>query len=108
MRTSDDVKDMFLAQGRGGSFGLWEIIKVIREDMGVQESSEIRRLSLEVVRGLLDSGMRVGPSPYTTQGEFAPWPENTADKVLTRITHEWNALGREPNIPDSPWFGFTH
>jgi hypothetical protein len=107
MQTLNDVKAMFLDQGRSGSFGMWEIIKVIREDLAVRDSSEVRRLSLEVVHGLLDLGMCAGASPYTTQGQFVPWPESTPDVTVDRIAREWDALGHDPNISDSPWFGFT-
>jgi hypothetical protein len=102
--TINDVKAMFISQIQGGCFGIWEIVKVLKEDMGVRDPREVKKLALEVVRDLLESGARSGASPYVTQGEFVAWPEGALEATLDRIACEWDALGREHDITDSPWF----
>lgn len=104
----NQVKGMFLAQGKNGCFGLWEIIKVIKEDIGINDFMEIKVQVMSVVRSLLEAGLCAGDSPYSTQGEFVPWPSSDLEAVLERIETEWELLGREPNIPDSPWFGYVN
>ena len=96
---------MFIAQGKGGPFGLWEIVKVVKEELGVQKNAEIWSQSMQIVRALLQSGIRAGDSPYTNRGDFVAWPDNELEAIVARIENEWVNSSREPNLPDSPWFG---
>lgn len=101
----DHVISMFIAQGKGGPFGLWEIVKVVKEELGVQKNAEIWSQSMQIVRALLQSGIRAGDSPYTNRGDFVAWPDNELEAIVARIENEWVNSSREPNLPDSPWFG---
>ena len=103
----EEAKVMFIAQGRASPFGLWEIAKVVKEDMGIQDPSEVIEKSLEIVRSLLKSGLRAGESLYVSGNGFVPWPEENIESIVVHIKYEWEKFGKEPNILDSPWFGST-
>ena len=101
----EHATSMFIAQGKGGPFGLWEIVKVVKEELGAQETYEIWEQSMHIVHALLQSGMRAGDSPYKNRGDFIAWPEDNLEAIVARIKNEWVNSARVPNIPDSPWFG---
>jgi hypothetical protein len=63
----------------------------------------LRRLTLELVRDLLGAGLTPGQPPCAAGG-FVPWPEREAEDIIGCIEQEWDALGKEPNIPDIVWF----
>lgn len=83
--------------------GLWEVVNAARFDLGAQNPTETRSLTLQLVRSLLaQRGMQVGhPAPDGRQ--FISW-NLPADEAVQRIEQEWSALGREPNIGEIAWF----
>lgn len=103
MQNLTSLKDGFLAEAEEDNVGLWQLIKAIKEQLNVRDSAEIRRLTIDLVRRLMASGMRAGDPPYLPGG-FKVWPNQNVDDVVKRIQDEWDALGREPNIADIAWF----
>ena len=91
--------------------GLWAVLWVVRytlngdtypeRELDKADPQEVRRLSLELVRRLLESGS-VQAGSYEG-GEFVPW-DLPATEALRRIEAEWDALGREPNMGENVWF----
>ena len=37
-------------------------------------------------------------------GGAVPWADQDPASVVSRIDHEWKALGREPNVGEVAWF----
>ena len=79
--------------------GLWELCRAARDDWGATTPAQVRKIVLQLVRRLLDNGVEA--VDIVTQH---PWPDQHPEGVIARISREWDALGREPNVPDIVWF----
>jgi hypothetical protein len=82
--------------------GLWELCGAARDDWGAETPEESKPLVLGFVRELLANGVQ---AVDIANGQ--PWPDQRPVSVLARISREWDALGREPNVPDIVWFKKT-
>jgi hypothetical protein len=103
--TAADVLENLVEECHADHVGLWEIVEAVRSDLGSTNPSEIRRLTLDLAGHLLSKrGMQVG-RPASDGRNFVAW-DLTPDQALERITDEWSALGREPNIGEVAWFTF--
>jgi hypothetical protein len=79
--------------------GLWNLCHAARYDWGATRPEEIKALVLGFVRELLANGVQA-----INVSDGRPWPDQQPDSVIERISREWDALGREPNVPDIVWF----
>ena len=88
-------------------FDISLIAGTVQEDLGLRSEREIRRCTLEVIRGLMARG--VYPGDYTMEGlqrgeGFQFW-SGEPDELLKRIEAEWIALGKTPNLAEPIcWF----
>jgi hypothetical protein len=94
-----------LLRGLDDYVGLWEVFSVTRRELPETDGSSIRRAVMEVVSNLLEKGLMRAGFP-TRGGGFDPSDE-TPEETLTRIEHEWDRLGREPDVGDIVWFDLT-
>lgn len=100
--TPDEVLESLAEECHTDHVGLWEIVDVVRFDLGSTDASETRALTLRLVRSLLcERGMKVG-HPAPDGRHFVSW-NLPPDQALSRIEKEWSALGREPNIGEVAW-----
>lgn len=106
MSNFEELTESFLLEAEEDCVGLWQIVKHVKEDLSIEGSADVREMTIAVVRKLLESGAQAGDSPYT-KGRFMPWREQGATEVIKRIEKEWDALGRDPNIPDIVWFSIN-
>ena len=84
--------------------GLWQIsTRVRREFQKLNLSSEqVKTLSLEVVRLIVDRGLL--PGDYLKTG-FHIWDERDAASIIARIDREWDVGHGDPNLADPIcWF----
>ncbi len=79
--------------------GLWYVVRCVRDDLHVTESSEARRISMSLVRDLLGSGEVQAASHNYPHSLYKPW-SLTDNEVIARINEEWDKLGRDPNIAE--------
>jgi hypothetical protein len=102
MRTLEQLKEHLLTECRDDEVGLWYIVKHVREDCDLQNPVDVQRLTLQLVRELLETGevvagwyapLESGLPPW----RIVPWAGDMAD-ILARISTEWDQLGRDPNI----------
>jgi hypothetical protein len=101
--TPEDVLENLAEECHTDHVGLWEIVDAVRFDLGSTSASEIRALTLRLVRALLcDLGMQVG-HPAPDGRHFVSW-DLSPEQAVRRIEKEWSALGREPNIGEVAWF----
>lgn len=85
--------------------GLWAVIWPLREEFGIEDEDERRKITLRMLTHLLGMGlMRAGVPDGRLR--FNAW-NLPATEALKRIEREWNELGREPNIGDVVWFDIT-
>jgi hypothetical protein len=101
--TTEDAIERFVEEGREDHVGLWQIIRAVREDLGIIDAEEVRRATLGMVEELLREGrMRPGRPTLDWRG-FEPWRLSPGE-ALHRIDREWHALGREPSLWEVVWF----
>ena len=101
--TPEDVLDSLAEECHEDHVGLWRIVSAVRFDLGSSNPTEIRAMTLRLVRSLLhERGMQVG-HPAPDGRHFVAW-DLPADQAVSRIEREWSALGREPNIGEVAWF----
>jgi hypothetical protein len=101
--TPDEVLESLAEECYEDHVGLWRIVNAVRFDLGSTNPSETRALTLRLVRTLLhERGMQVG-QPAADGRHFIPWGLSP-DQAVSRIDHEWSALGRDPNIGEVAWF----
>jgi hypothetical protein len=100
---AEEVLDRFVEEGREDHVGLWQIVRAVREDLGVSDADEVRRVTLELVGALLrERGMIAGRPSLDWRG-FIPW-QLAPEAAVRRIEEEWLALGRDPNLWEIVWF----
>jgi hypothetical protein len=109
----NQLKRDVLAECEEDYVGLWSIIWRVRYALNDgqyplpeddrADSSEVRRLTLQLVQDLLEAGLVQAGSPAPDGRGFARWSLRPRE-VVRRITSEWDALGREPNIGEVVWF----
>ena len=79
--------------------GLWQLCGAAHEDWGAKTAEDVKALVLAFVRDLLTNGVKA-----INVSDGQPWPDQRPDVVIERISREWDALGREPDVPDIVWF----
>lgn len=106
MSDLNQLKADLLVECKDDHVGLWTLIKCVRLDLGVTDPAEVRRVTLELVVEFLESGLVQAGFPTADGRGFKRW-DLSPEQVVARIEHEWDALGREPNIGDIVWFTTT-
>jgi len=82
--------------------GLWHIAMIVRRELGLTQSDEVRIEVLLIVRGLLERGLCPGD---LLQSGFHFWRQKDADAVQARISREWEPGKGDPSL-EKPicWF----
>lgn len=105
-----------LSQLQEERVGLWQVPWVVIyvlnghdypvEEKDISTPDQVRRISLDVIRRLLRSGIQVG---YANQGgmEFRPW-SLPPHEAVARVDAEWSAYGPEPEFDHPIWFSSPH
>ncbi|WP_254563963.1 hypothetical protein [Oscillatoria sp. HE19RPO] len=97
--------DDLIVEGTEDYVGLWEIIYNVRERFPQANPHEIRLMTIEAIREVLETGlMQIGmfESVEGNNLEYQIW-DFSIDSIINRIEKEWNELGRTPNIGDIAW-----
>lgn len=102
MTTINEIADGFMEDSALDYVGLWEIVSIVRRDLGVIDNAQAKMRTLDVVRILLNRGL--WPGDYLKSG-FYFWEEPNAAAAVARIDKEWNPARGDPNMGDSIcWF----
>ena len=101
-----ELKEELLREAAEDHRGLWVLPWSLREELGIEDPEERRLITLRMVSGLLEAGLVRAGFPTPDGLGFEPWAE-TVDEAMARIAHEWDALGREPDIGEIAWFDIT-
>ena len=88
-----------------------EVASVAIEVGGAKTQSEIREMSLGLVRIVVQQGlMELGDVDVAGERErkdaFRKW-DLPIQEGLNRVEHEWNALGRNPTLWEICWLQIT-
>lgn len=98
-QTLDKKMQAWIYEATEDVLGLWQLCRSARYDWGARTPEEVKTMVLGFVRRLLENGVHA-----VEVGDQRPWPNQNPDSVIERISREWDALGREPNVPDIVWF----
>jgi len=81
------------------------VSSTVRYDCGIDSNEEVKRLTLAVVRRMINLGLRVGNFKFHGDTDFKPWPEHDAESVVARIDREWDPKRGDPTLAKSIcWF----
>src|SRR5262245_31548500 len=94
MRREEVLEDL-VQEGREDFVGLWEVIRYVRGDLGVEDDPEVRQVTLGLVEEMLKGHGMLAGEPSRDWSEFLSW-NLPPDQAVRRIEAEWLALGREP------------
>jgi hypothetical protein len=84
---------------------LGSIAAGLRYGCGIESNEEVKRLTLEVVRAIVNCGLRVGTFRSYGDTDLIPWTEQNADAVVARIDREWDPKRGDPTLKDPIcWF----
>jgi hypothetical protein len=97
--------DRMLQAAADDWIGVWELPWMASSVGGVSSPTEIRNLSLMVIRKALDEELlEVGD---VTESGFRPWGLSP-DQACSRIESEWRRFPNGPKLGDiSCWFNLT-
>ncbi len=93
-----------LSEGKSaGEISLCEITaNALRLTHRIQDDSQVKRKTFEVVRRLLKHGLRPGNFKVYETSEVELWPETDADKIIDRMSREWPTQG-DPALNEICW-----
>jgi hypothetical protein len=90
-------------EARHDYVGLWQIATRVRQEFGALTDVGVKRLSLDVVRRIVERGLV--PGDYLKSG-FRIWHEGGSDAIVNRISSEWDAARGDPTLANPIcWFG---
>lgn len=84
--------------------GLVVVANFVRRRCDIADNDEVKRLSLKVVRILMERGFRAGQFERYGDSKLILWPDQAPDAVVARIDREWDPAKGDPNINDICWF----
>jgi hypothetical protein len=85
--------------------GLWEIVRLVRSELGLEDPAAIREDTLHIIEQMLMQGW-IRPGVATDAGDFEAW-ETDPGRALLTIGEDWDRLGRMPTVGDIAWFDLT-
>ncbi|MBV8336894.1 MAG: hypothetical protein JO358_15950 [Alphaproteobacteria bacterium] len=102
MPTIKEIVDGYMRESEIDFIALPQIVTAARRWLGATTPEETRKLSLEIVRRLYESGLR--PGDYWG-GDFDYWPDEGCQAALDRIEREWVKANADPNLAEPIcWF----
>ena len=96
------VRD-YVQAAKSDYVGLWQICVRVRHDLKIENAEQLRRTVLKVAEGLLARGLEAVDLASSGSG-CVRWADQRPASVLSRISSEWNTLGREPSVNEIAWF----
>ena len=102
---AERLEHELLVEMKDDYVGVWEIARLVRSELGVDDPIGIREITLQVSEEMLMHGW-IRPGVATKSGEFEPWDTNPGTTLAT-IVEDWEKLGRTPTVGDIAWFDLT-
>ena len=99
----DDIVRGYVDETNVDYVGLWQIVIRVRHELGISERTILKKVVLQIVRGLLAAGLEAVMVRATVPARLA-WENQDVGYVLDRVSQEWDALGRDPNPGEIIWF----
>jgi hypothetical protein len=97
------IRQHLLADCREDDVSLWEALQKARRAIPAATDDQIRQLSLDLIRELLEDGLIMAGVPKPDGQGFERW-DLSVPETMDRIAREMDELGHPPNIGDVVWF----
>jgi hypothetical protein len=82
--------------------GLWELVRVVAENIEDKTEENIRKGTIDLLRAMLSRGFKAGG--FTPAKEWKLWLDQDTDTIICRIEADWDSLGRVPTVGEIVWF----
>lgn len=101
----EKTKIDILAWSIEDSVSLYFISSFVKKKYNSNNSSFIKRKSLENIKNLLEEKLVIA-GDLTKDNEFVSW-KMSIDEILQKIERDWNNLGRDLYMYELVWFEIT-
>ncbi len=101
----DNLIDRFRSAAADDLIGLCQVMDEVENETGIDDPTELKRMTLQAVKMMLMQGFVACNPPFGGNASLR-WKGEDVAAVIERISSEWDALGRPPNIPDIVWFDY--
>lgn len=102
MQKISKIAEDCLRESADDYIGLWQISSRIRRELRPPTNEQTKRLSLDVVRLIVERVLY--PGDYLKTG-FSFWDENDTDSIIARIDKEWDSVRGDPTLANPIcWF----
>jgi hypothetical protein len=103
---AEGLERMILEELIEDYLGLWEVARLVREELETEDEASVRESAMRVIETMLMHGL-IRPGLARSDGGFEAWELDTGSAAL-RIGEEWERLGRMPALGEIAWFDLTN
>ena len=93
----------YVDEARRDYVGLWQISIRVRRDFNTKSEAENKKIVLKIVDKMLQNGLEAVTLVSSGPGCIR-WKDQEATSILSRISNEWDRLGRSPSVGEIVWF----
>lgn len=102
---AERLRREILAELADDYVGLWDVARMVTEEVGDEDLAAVRESTMRLVEGMLLLGLiRCGVAK--DDGGFDPWPTGPEDPVQV-LNERWDEIERVPTLGDIAWFDST-
>jgi len=102
-RQVQNLASSFASECREDFVGLWAILWEVKRSSPELAGPEVKAMTLEVVRRLLES-REIAVGDLDSQRGFLSWPTTSpVDATIAELGRRWTVLGRDPDIGECAW-----
>ena len=102
---SEKLQRELLAELADDYVGLWDVARMVAEELGVEDAAAVREGTMRLVEGMLLLGL-VRPGLARDDGGFEPWPTHPRASV-SALNERWDGIERPLTLGDVPWVDLT-
>lgn len=98
----EPLKTYFVFRSAEDYYDLEKFPLVVEEELNLSNFDEIRMITIQIIRELLEEGL-IYPGSLTPESGFVPW-NLPLEKSIARIEREWNESEDEFGFGPVIWF----
>jgi hypothetical protein len=91
------ILEEMISEAKSDEVGLWFILSRLRDELDITDPKLLKDLTLQTIAELLHTGEVAAGWYKPDRTGVERWNMPLPD-ILSRISSEWERLGREPNI----------
>lgn len=103
MKKIIEIAERCVQESADDYIGLWQIATRVRRELGPLTNEQVKHLSLDVIRLIVEHGLN--PGDYFKTG-FRFWETEDTSSIIARIDREWDPAHGDPTlVKPICWFG---